>query len=68
MNEATKPQILAAAIMTLTANELRELRALLESGEGGDMAGVGALIPPNLPLKEGAAEVELPEDYWETAQ
>ena len=59
---------IANLIMSMNAKELAYLRKLLADATGGDETSVGALIPPNLPLKEGGAEVELPEDYWETAQ
>lgn len=55
-------------ILSLSPKELAELRRKLETAEDEGMAGVGAVLPPNLPLREGAAEVNLPEDYWETAQ
>lgn len=61
-------EAVADLILSMQPRELAYLRQLLIDGTGGDEASVGALIPPNLPLKEGAAEVELPEDYWETAQ
>lgn len=59
---------IADLILSMNPKELAYLRQLLIDATGGDEVSVGALIPPNLPLKEGGAEAELPEDYWETAQ
>ena len=69
-SSGTRPEILVRLIKGLTGPELVELRQLLEAewGEGGDEAGVIAKLPPNPPTREGGAEVDLPEDYWETAQ
>lgn len=68
MNSTPDPvEVTANMIRSLTPKQLLALRRNLEEDEGG-MAGVGAAIPPNLPLNEGAAEADLPEDYWETAQ
>jgi len=57
---------LARIIQSLSVTQLLALRELLS--EGGDPAGVGAMIPPNLPLREDGIALELPEDYWETAE
>lgn len=64
----SKPEVIAGLIKRLTGEEVVQLRQLLEDWGGGDETGVTAVLPPHLPLKEGAAEVDLPEDYWETAQ
>lgn len=59
---------LARMILSLNVAQLNYLKQLLAE-EGGDLAGVGAIIPPNLPLKEGAAEVPFenwPAEYWES--
>jgi hypothetical protein len=60
---------IADIIKSLTVQQLLELRTLLT--EGGDPTGVGALIPPNLPLKEGGAEVpfkDWPAEYFENME
>lgn len=61
---------IARIIQSLTVEQLLELRKIL-SEEGGDQAGVGAVIPPNLPLKEGGAEVpfeDWPAEYFENME
>ena len=58
---------IAKIIQSLTVEQLLELRRLLAE-EGGDPTGVGAVIPPDLPLKGDAVAQPLPEDYWETAE
>lgn len=69
MNELEKPEIIARLIRSLTAQEIVELRRLLGEEPEEGTAGVGAVIPPNLPLKEDGAEVAFenwPDDYWES--
>lgn len=59
---------LAKMILALNTQQLLYLRQMLME-EGGDEAGVGAVIPPNLPLKEGGAEAPFeawPAEYWES--
>jgi hypothetical protein len=61
--------MIARLIFSLNPKELQRLRVILEEGIDGDPAGVGAVIPPKLPLKEGAAEVKFddwPDEYWES--
>lgn len=60
-------QRIASWILRMNGDEITRLRKLL--AEGGDPAGVGAVIPPNLPLKEDGTELqfeEWPDDYWES--
>ena len=61
----------AQVILQMNAVQLQHLRQMLAEESGGDPAGVGAIIPPNLPLREGGAEVPFeawPEDYWESQE
>lgn len=63
--------VVARLIRTLTANELVQLRRVLAEDDSGDPTGVGALIPPDLPLKEGGAEAPFEEwssDYFENME
>jgi hypothetical protein len=57
---------IAEIIRRLSVEQLLELRRLLN--EGGDPAGVGAVIPPELPLDEGSVAQPIPPDYWESAE
>ncbi len=61
-------RLLARTILSLDTKQLLHLREMLTE-EGGDPTGVGAVIPPNLPLKEDGIEVPFEswsEDYWES--
>lgn len=60
--------VVARLIRTLNATELVLLRRILAEDDPGDPTGVGAIIPPNLPLQENSVAEPLPEDYWETAE
>ena len=67
-----KPQEIAEVISRLTAEELVELKRILDEGPGGgEFIGVRE---PRRPSPEGdEAEgwpepAPLPEDYWESAQ
>lgn len=57
---------LARMILSLDRQQLYRLHQMLREESGGDPAGVGAVIPPNLPLKEGGAEATFENwpDYW----
>ena len=60
-------RFIARAIVRMDDESRTMLRDMLED-EGGN-AGVAAVIPPNMPLREGGAEVpfeDWPEDYWES--
>lgn len=60
---------LAKVILSLNAAQVIHLRQLLTEEGGGDYAGVAAVIPPNLPLKEDGVALpfqDWPEDYWES--
>lgn len=55
-------------ILAMDQDQLQVLRELLEQGGS---AGVTATIPPDLPLKEGGAEVpfeDWPDDYFESME
>lgn len=59
---------IADVILGLNTSQLQYLKRLLTEG-GGEGAGVGAIIPPNLPLKEDGAEAPFenwPDEYWES--
>ena len=59
-------RVIATLIMNLTANELVELNKIL-----GDDFDLGGVREPREPAPESpgdAVAVDLPEDYWETAQ
>ena len=65
----TSIRLIAKWILAMNPAELQVLREAL--AEGGDPTGVGAIVPPNLPLKEGGAEVPFenwPDDYFETME
>lgn len=69
MNDGDQIRRLARVILRLNVSQLTYLQQMLKEESGGDPAGVGAVIPPNLPLKEGGAEVpfeEWPDEYWES--
>lgn len=67
MNDFTDTQIkmLARTLVNLNPSELLRLRnALME--EGGDGAGVGAILPDDPRPREGAAFKDWPAEYWES--
>ena len=62
------PQDIAEAISRLTAEEIVELKRILDEGQGGEAVGVREPRRP-APEDEGWPEpAPLAEDYWETAE
>lgn len=60
-------QLIAQLIKRLNMTERSRLIKLLEDDQDGT-AGVIAKLPEPPPDREDGIELELPEDYWETAQ
>lgn len=61
-------RFVAKIILSMDEENLELLKHYLDEGEGGS-AGVAAVIPPNLPLKEDGIEIPFdkwPEEYWES--
>lgn len=60
-------RFIANVILRMDEETRAMLREALEDDDGN--AGVAAVIPPNLPLREGAVEVPFekwPDEYWES--